>query len=315
VAKSDDARPRRRRDLAGVGRSELAADWVSPHRGYHRKAALTDPVRQRILDAATVMPTGAAIGGWAAAYLQGAAQLDGRDQPLLVLLPPTRTLTRPGITAIRTKLEPSDTIERHGISYTRGLRTGFDLLRLAPNLSEAVVAGDCMIRTGLASPRGLIRYAASHPHRRGIRQLRTAVPLLNAAAASPPESRLRMLCHLRTSLPPLLVNVPVYNSADAFLGIPDLLEPSTGLVIEYDGEYHRELTQHTADNLREESFESAGLTVVRVTALDLKDEPATAARLTSAYNRLLARHQTTATWSYASRPSAAFLNWHAPVAH
>lgn len=115
-----------------------------------------------------------------------------------------------------------------------------------------------------------------------------------------------MLCHLRTDLPPLLVNTPVLSQSGTFLGIPDLLEPATGLAIEYDGEYHRELHQHTADNHREESLESAGLTVLRITALDLKDETATTTRIiTRTYNRLLTQGPTTPTWTLSLRPSAA----------
>jgi CheY-like chemotaxis protein len=51
--------------------------WVSPHFGYHRSAQLNDPIRQRILDATAVMPDGGVVGGWASAYLQGVAYLDG----------------------------------------------------------------------------------------------------------------------------------------------------------------------------------------------------------------------------------------------
>jgi hypothetical protein len=307
MSRTDDARPRRRSELTGVTRTELKEPpWVSPHHGYHRDAVLHDPVRQRILDAAAVMPPGAAVGGWAAAYLHGATYLDGRGDPVLLLLPANRVVDRPGIEITRVALEPDDLTTRHGISCTSGTRTAFDLLRRAPDLTEAVVAGDGVVRAGLTTIAKLAVYASGHPRRRGLRQLRAAVPLLEPAAASPPETRLRMLCRQQANLPRLLVNVPVYDAVDRFLGIPDLLEPVTGLVIEYDGEQHRELGQHTADNLREEGFEAAGLGVVRVTSLDLDQPAATASRISAAYQRRLGSNIGVHGWSVGRRyPGAA----------
>jgi len=288
-----------------VTRKELSESWESPHHGYHRNAVLHDPVRQRILDAAAVMPPGAVVGGWAAAYLHGATHLDGRDEPVLLLLPADRVVKRPGIQISRVALDPVDVTTKQGISCSTGTRAGFDLLRLAPDLTEAVTAGDCVVRTGLTTQAGLLSYAAEHPRRRGLRQLRAALPLVNPAAASPPESRLRMLCGQRAGLPGLLVNVPLYGATGDFLGIPDLLEPVTGLVIEYDGEQHRDLDQHTADNLREESFEGAGLVVVRVTSLDLKDAEATSSRIADTYRRRLSHHRPADGWTVGWRPKRA----------
>ena len=106
-----------------------------------------------------------------------------------------------------------------------------------------------------------------------------------------------MLCGQQAGLPGLLVNVPLYRATGEFLGIPDLLEPVTGLVIEYDGEQHRDLDQHTADNLREESFEGAGLAVVRVTSLDLKDAEATSSRIADTYRRRLSHDRPADGWT------------------
>ena len=307
MGRNEDVMPRARREVlgSGVSRRALAGDgWVSPHRGFHRDRRVNDPVRQRVLDAAAVLPPGSVVGGWASAYLQGIAYLDGRDEPVMVLVGPDHQITRPGITAVRSTVDPADTVVAHGLACTSGTRTAFDLLRLAPDLTTAVVTGDCLLHAGLTRSAAVLGFAGSHPRRRGLRQLRAAVPLMDAAAASPPESRLRMVCRLRTELPPLLVNTPIHDRYGQFLGIPDLLEPRTGLAIEYDGEYHRELAQHTADNLREEALESAGLTVVRVTSLDLADEPATARRISAAYRRLL-RLPTVRAWTHIRRPGAA----------
>lgn len=263
---------------------------------------VSDPVRQRILDAGALLKGDGAVGGWAAAYLHGVSYLDGRGEDVRLVIPRQRQIRRTGITTTRAELDPGEVVSRHGVTCTNGTRTAFDMLRLAFDLTEAVTAGDCLLRAGLTDEGTLLRYAVEHPRSRGLQQLRAALPLLDPAAASPPESRLRMLCHQSTDLPRLLVNVPVYDAAGEFLGIPDLLEPVTGLVIEYDGAQHRDLEQHTADNLREEGFEGAGLAVVRVTSLDLKEPDATSSRIIGAYGRRLTRDGAGDGWSVGWRP-------------
>lgn len=302
---------RRRKVLlaGGVTRAQLeSAAWISPHFGYHRSTQVNDPIRQRIIDAAAVMPVGGVVGGWAAAYLQGAAYLDGgwghpeairgrrSGEPVLLVIPPRAVVSRPGITTLRASLQDEDVLEQRGIRCTSPTRTAYDVLRLAPDLTKAVVAGDCLLRAGLTTAEQISAYGRENSGRRGIRQLREAVPLLDGAAASPPESRLRLLCR-KAGLPKLMVNVPVYDLAGDFLGIVDLLEPHAGLGIEYDGEYHRELAQHTADNTREEGLEHNGLAIVRVTSLDLADELAVVARIQQAHRARLFRNPAGETWT------------------
>jgi hypothetical protein len=65
------------------------------------------------------------------------------------------------------------------------------------------------------------------------------------------------------------VNPTVLDCDGSFLGRPDLLDEAAGLVGEYDGEEHRLLDRHTADNVREEAFEATNLVVTRATAIDL----------------------------------------------
>jgi hypothetical protein len=296
-----------------VTRAQLESGvWTSPHFGYHRSAQVNDPIRQRILDVVTVGPDNGVLGGWAAAYLQGVAYLDGGwgqpavgriGEPVLLVIPPERVVDRPGIVTLRATLEPDDVVERQGIRCTSATRTAYDLLRLADDLVEAVVAGDCLLHAGITTVAAISAYEASHPRRRGVRQLRAALPLLSAGAASPPETRLRLLCQ-EAGLPPLLVNVPVFDLEGDFLGIVDLLEPFAGLGLEYDGAHHRELEQHTADNRREEGLEANGLAIVRVTSLDLRDERATISRIQDAHRRRLFRDRATETWTCQSRPAA-----------
>jgi hypothetical protein len=298
---------------SGVTRTELeSGEWTSPHFGYHRSAQVNDPIRQRLLDVVAVDPDHVVLGGWAAAYLQGVAYLDGgwghpagggTGEPVLVLVPPGKVINRPGIRTLRTTLDPDDVVEEHGIRCTSATRTAYDVLRLADDLSEAVVAGDCLLHSGITTVAAISAYDVSHPGGRGTRRLRAALPLLDAGAASPPETRLRLLCK-EAGLPPLLVNVPVFDRDGNFLGIVDLLEPFAGLGLEYDGAHHRELEQHTADNRREERLEANGLAIARVTSLDLADRRATISRIQDAHRRRLFRDSAAETWTCRPRSAA-----------
>jgi hypothetical protein len=124
------------------------------------------------------------------------------------------------------------------------------------------------------------------------------VDLADGAAASCPESRLRLLWVVDAGLPHPRVNRPVFDPAGVLLGVPDLLDPESGLVGEYDGAVHRDARRHAADNVREERLESHGLTVVRATAIDLKHKRAQSAlRLRDGYRRAMARNRRLDRWT------------------
>ena len=148
-------------------------------------------------------------------------------------------------------------------------RTCFELIRRGP-LEEAVVAVDAMLRAKSVTMDGMAGYIAGKTGWNGVPLAREALRLADPRAASCPESRLRVCWVTEAGLPRPDVNVPVHSSDGWFLGVPDLPDPATGLVGEYDGAHHRRLKQHSDDNVREERMEASGLTVVRATAIDLR---------------------------------------------
>ncbi|WP_432563897.1 hypothetical protein [Kineococcus sp. SYSU DK003] len=107
-----DARRRAQLRAAGVTDGQLRASaYRSPHRGVHAAADEPPTVERRIRDVVPLLPPGGVIGGWAAAYLHGARDLDGlvggRELPVLVCLPPHRRLRpRPGVRLLRSDLGP-----------------------------------------------------------------------------------------------------------------------------------------------------------------------------------------------------------------
>ncbi len=295
-------------------RSVLAGPrWRRTSRGFYVPAddeGRTDPEAtptptQRILDVTLLVPKAGAIGGWAAAFVCGVDHLDGRDPYLMAPLPilvyqgkDTGRQTIAGVTFSREQLPPSDVEQLHGTTWTTRLRTAFDGGRLAPCLAEGVAFVDACAHHRLVDLEELGAYTADHPRWRGVEQARLAVSLADPAARNPWESRLRMCYMLEADLPRPEVNRPLFDRDGNLLGMPDLLDEEAALAVEFDGEGHRRRRQHRGDNVREEGFESAGLTVVRADSLDLRDHrPELIRRLHSGRHRGLRRDRGYDSWT------------------
>lgn len=296
----------RRLAAAGIGPGELRGalwDQVLPGRWTF---AATDPrhPRQRALVAAAVVPADGAVGGWAAAYLLGARSLDGStpdadvDLPVLVCM--QRRSQRPwwsGIRPFRSDLEADDVVIADGARVTSPVRTAFDLARLAPRLTEAVVALDAMAAEIGVDLRAVEAYARARPRWRGRPLARTALGLADCRSRSPQESRLRMLWVLDAGLPRPQPNQAVHDRRGQLLGEVDLFDVDSGLVAEYDGAHHADADQRAVDNARHEALERHGLQVVRVAASDLtRYRRRTVMRLRDAHERGLARDRAMDAW-------------------
>ena len=106
-----------------------------------------------------------------------------------------------------------------------------------------------------------------------------------------------MFAMLRAGLPRPLVNQPVFDLDGNLLGIPDLLDPEAGLIVEFDGKDHRQRRQHQADNVREEKLEVANLTVCRVDSLDLRQPVALTERLRTRHAQGMTRNRSRDRWT------------------
>lgn len=276
--------------------------WTRPHRGVLTWGALDLAAPLTRIQAAAEAEPDVPLGTWAAAYLHGATALDGTEldgqshQPVVFCPGATgRRRPRPGLVPLRSTVAADDVIDVRGIPVTSPLRTAFDLGRTAPDLDTAVADLDALLRaTGLPVV-ALAEYTRQRPRWKGVPLLRAALPLLDPRARSRPESRMRVVWVRDAGLPRPEVNVPVHGLPDGWLlGLPDLLDPATGLVGEYDGAGHRTPEQHGADNIREETFERHGLTVVRAVWRDVLTRNGLARRLRSGYEE--ARHARRRAW-------------------
>lgn len=275
---------------------------------------LTDPdVRTEVAVAAA--PSAVTLGGWAAARLherlatnhrgreQGAALVfDGLTQgpgswgpdPVLLLAPPEVRLTPgPGRRLVRSRVDAGERVDIAGLTVTSPLRTAFDIARLSTE-ADAVVGLDRLRALGLVDGGELRDLLTQRRGWRGVRAARRVLDLSADRVESPQESRLRLLW-LAAGLPEPQCNPVVVDRTGAFVARVDVLDPSSGLVGEYDGAVHSSAANRSADAERQERLESIGLVVVRATAVDLATHRARAgwqARARAAHQRALARRPT-----------------------
>lgn len=295
----------------GVTRGELAGPrWRAPFHGV-RSPAVGDsgsPL-QRLLDVAEIVPAGGAIGGWGAAHLLGATELDGRGrsgrerQDVMVLAPrPHHQAYRPGVRFLRSRLDEGDVVEVRGIRVTARLRTAFDLAR-ASTVENGMVAADVLCRVLGLEPASVMLYLEEHPRFRGVPVARRALALADPRSRSVGESRLRYVWVVEAGLPRPQCNPYVVDAAGGVVAMPDLLDDGSGLAGEYDGATHRQLMDHTHDNSREEDLENLGLVVVRATSLDLGAlRPRTVTRLRTGWGRAAATPRPRWGWLPGPRP-------------
>jgi hypothetical protein len=191
------------------------------------------------------------FSGPTAAFLHG---LETQCSVIEVTLPPpSRVAHRTGITIRRRKLAANEVAIRKGFLVTSALRTVVDrVARL--DLVEAVVLLD----------------AALHKKSIRLKDIPAAyAEFVDPASDSPMETRLRLLLVL-AGLPRPRVNVLVGNATGP-IGRVDLYYPDHRLIVEYDGDTHRD--SFAADNRRQNQLLQAGYRILRFSAADVLGSP------------------------------------------
>lgn len=121
----------------------------------------------------------------------------------------------------------------------------------------------------LCSQAELKAAVCAHGERVGVAKLRWALDHARAGVDSAPETALRLLLLEKRFAEPI-IGLPVGVEGGAITLHPDLAWPELRVVLEYEGDGHRESRrQFRADIRRREMFEAAGWRVIRVTADDL----------------------------------------------
>jgi very-short-patch-repair endonuclease len=160
--------------------------------------------------------------------------------------------------------------QRGGFPVTGPERTWRDL---AGVISPAALLAVTDQLLGRLCTRGRLEHQlARRPSGRGSARARDVLPVANSLAESPMESVLRWLVH-EAGLPAPVLQLRVRDDAGLFLGRADLAWPEQKVLVEFDGDVHRERDVFVNDVRRQNRLIAAGWTVLRFTSADVLGRP------------------------------------------
>ena len=254
-----------------VGSEALAAGAVSWYElGRYHRAVLPNvyldkrvkpDLRQRIVAAWLWSHRQAVVAGVAASALHGA---DWVDDDVVIELIWHNARAPSGVKTRADLLLDGETQSWGAVRLTTPERTAFDLGRRGA-LGHAVARLDALARATGVKIGDVAELAARHPGARGLRKLETALDLVNAGAASPRETSLR-LSLIRAGFPRPQTQIPL-RRPDGRWYFLDMGWEDIKLAVEYDGDQHRtSRRQYVGDAERQEFIARAGWTHIRVLA-------------------------------------------------
>jgi hypothetical protein len=249
-------------------RSELAR-WYRPlFRGVY--VPRDSPVTLWDRAKAAWLATGrqAVITGVAASGLYGANWVDASTT--IELISPRHARPQPGLVVRQESLAPDEVTRVSGIPVVVRARAAFDLGRHLRR-GEAIARLDALMRNGVFAGEDVLVLAKRYPGVRGLKQLVGVLPLVDGGAASPQETRLRLL-YIDAGLPRPATQVPVFDGWQA-VRIVDLGWEDFRVGSEYDGDVHRtDRRTYVKDVRLRAKVENLGWAVDHVIKEDRDDE-------------------------------------------
>ena len=203
------------------------------------------------------------IAGLTAAHWHGAKWVDACLPVELIW-----SNARPprGIKTYDMRLEPDEFRVVAGLPVTTPQRTAFDIGRRKP-IDAAVARLDALAAATGIKVVEVAELADRHRGARGMRQLGTALDLVDTGSQSPKETWLRLVL-IREGLPRPTTQIPVITDRGQVYYL-DMGWAELMVAAEYDGEHHRlDRWQYRKDIERSEALERLGWIVIRVTATD-----------------------------------------------
>jgi hypothetical protein len=174
------------------------------------------------------------VTGTAASALHGAEWVDD-DVPIELLW----NCTRPprGIVVRNERISDDEVIQLAGLPVTTPARTAFDLGRYLER-GQALARLDALMRVAPFSAEDVILLTKRYKGARGVAKLKAVLPLVDGGAASPQESRLRLL-FIDAGLPKPTTQITIYDECGRYVRTIDMGWEDFMVGAEYDGEQHR----------------------------------------------------------------------------
>ena len=253
------------RDLRHPGVVRLSRDTYLPR-------AMSGELRARLAAVLLNAPAGAVVSHRSAAELWGLSiplQLpDGRLH--LIAATGSAVRNRADRCIHRVPLDPDEITQLDGFPVTTPSRTWRDLAAVLSEPALLAVTDQLLVR--LCTPEGLARQLARQPSGRGSARARAVLPLADRRAGSPMESVLRWLLH-EAGLPAPVLQHVVTDADGRFLGQVDLAWPGQRVLVEFDGDVHRERDVFVNDLRRQNRLVAQGWIVLRFSSADVLGRP------------------------------------------
>jgi hypothetical protein len=227
-----------------------------------------------------VLPEDAAFCLHTAAQLQQLPVFT-TDEALHVAVPNTRVVVRRlAVRAHEWWLTDDHRTTAHGVPVVTAARNFLELSQYL-RLEQLVAFGDAAVRSGATDLAALHSTVTVATRRRGVVQARGALPLLNPAAESPPESIVRVRMHL-AGLPEGVPQDVIVDDRGVFVARVDLHIRRYRVIVEYEGRHHRDEQQFEADLRRRNRLQALGYLVVHLEASSLRSPQTTLAPIVAA---------------------------------
>jgi hypothetical protein len=258
---------------AGISDKQLRhRDVVRLSRDTYLPRSVVRDLPARVAAVLLTAPPGATVSHQTAAALSGVAiPLQPADGPVHITVSTGSAVrARQDRSIHRSPLSEAEVAQHRGIPMTTPERTWRDLAMLLTPPALLAVTDQLL---GMGCPiLGLQTQLARRPSGRGAARARAVLPVADPRAESPMESVLRWLLHA-AGLPRPELQHEVLGPGGRFLGRADLAWPDRKVLVEFDGDVHRERDVFVNDLRRQNRLVAEGWIVLRFTSADVLGRP------------------------------------------
>lgn len=233
---------------------------------------MSDEFRARLAAVLLNAPVGAVISHDSAAILWGLEiplhRSDGRVH--LIAATGSAVRNRADRYIHRLPTEAAEITQLEEWPVTTPARTWRDLAAVLTEPALLAVTDQLLAR--LCTRDDLGRQLALRPSGRGSARARAVLPLGDRRAGSPMESVLRWLLH-EAGIPAPVMQHVITDAARRFVGQVDLAWPEQRVLVEFDGDVHREREVFVKDLRRQNRLIAEGWIVLRFSSADVLGRP------------------------------------------
>jgi hypothetical protein len=248
-------------------------DVVRLSRDTYLPRAMADNLGARVAAVLMTAPDGAVISHLTAAAMWGLQiPLSPDDRRVhLTVSTGSAVRARSDRSVHRCPLSPEETTASDGVLITTPGRTWRDLAAMLQRPALLAVTDQLLVEK--CTHTDLERHLQLRPSGRGAARARDVLPLGDKRAESPMESWTRWLIH-EAGLPMPDLQRDLHDERGWFIGRADFVWRDRKVLVEFDGDHHRDRKAWVDDVRRQNALVAAGWTILRFTSADVLGRPA-----------------------------------------